>query len=325
MQDNISKYHPELMHYTTAGGLAGIISSDCLWATQASALNDREEISHFLKMRLPEIVRKAHEIAASELNKNEGRNEKPNLIEIINQQTVELSKTLMEATLQFHSPYIFSLSSAKDARVRRNGILSQWRGYGEDGGYAIVFDTQELLARLLHESEQFFYQHAQISDVFYHGESDISDQKFSDVIECEEQILRTVVDFIAEPRPESFEPLYQPIISLSCLYKHWGFAEEQEVRIAAVPANKDIYNQHKQDGGAKEQKPISAFPRNGMLIPYIELLKKSAPENKKLPIKSIIIGPHKKATERQKTVEQFVSANGYEIEVMTSEIPYIGK
>ncbi len=28
--------------------------------------------------------------------------------------------------------------------AQNDGLLSQWRGYGKDGGYALVFDSQKL-------------------------------------------------------------------------------------------------------------------------------------------------------------------------------------
>jgi hypothetical protein len=43
-----------------------------------------------------------------------------------------------------------------DEYVNQNGLLSQWRGYG-DGGFAIVFDTRGIEELLDIESRQFNY------------------------------------------------------------------------------------------------------------------------------------------------------------------------
>lgn len=40
--------YSELMHYTTADGLMGIVTSKTLWATHARFLNDSEEVIGFL-------------------------------------------------------------------------------------------------------------------------------------------------------------------------------------------------------------------------------------------------------------------------------------
>ena len=58
MPRRISEEHPELVHYTTATGLAGIVSSGCLWAVHAAFLNDAEEMRHFIDVRLREMVSK---------------------------------------------------------------------------------------------------------------------------------------------------------------------------------------------------------------------------------------------------------------------------
>jgi hypothetical protein len=47
------------MHYTTAGGLSGIVSSGCFWAMHAAFLNDAEELTHFFDSRLNDLVEDA--------------------------------------------------------------------------------------------------------------------------------------------------------------------------------------------------------------------------------------------------------------------------
>src|ERR1700723_3779531 len=51
----IAEEHPELFHYTSAGGLEGILKTQTLWATNALFLNDRWEITAF-EMLLPELL-----------------------------------------------------------------------------------------------------------------------------------------------------------------------------------------------------------------------------------------------------------------------------
>src|SRR5690349_18151259 len=40
----------ELFHYTTAGGLLGILQSNSVWATQATFCNDADETKHGLRL-----------------------------------------------------------------------------------------------------------------------------------------------------------------------------------------------------------------------------------------------------------------------------------
>ncbi len=58
--------HPELMLYTAADGLKGIITSKTLWATHAGFLNDSEEVVGVLDNRLPMILRSVLEKHVSE-------------------------------------------------------------------------------------------------------------------------------------------------------------------------------------------------------------------------------------------------------------------
>jgi hypothetical protein len=48
--------HPQLIHYTGAAGLSGILESQTLHATHYSYLNDATEVRHFLSDRLPGMI-----------------------------------------------------------------------------------------------------------------------------------------------------------------------------------------------------------------------------------------------------------------------------
>jgi hypothetical protein len=45
------------MHYTTASGLYGIVTSRTLWASHVSFLNDMEEVQGFFNRVLPGILK----------------------------------------------------------------------------------------------------------------------------------------------------------------------------------------------------------------------------------------------------------------------------
>ena len=44
--DDFRSSHPELHHYTTFGGLSGIVQSNSIWASHFSELNDATEVTH---------------------------------------------------------------------------------------------------------------------------------------------------------------------------------------------------------------------------------------------------------------------------------------
>lgn len=126
---------------------------------------------------------------------------------------------------------------------------------------------------------------------------------------------------------EETNGFYQAISSLSCLYKHWGFWEEREVRVVAIPVDAEIARSAATEGETKPQKPIKTFLRGSLPVPYLELFTQpaSSHEQVRLPIKRVIVGPHREADLRAQAVQRLLAANDDEAEVVYSQIPYIGR
>lgn len=139
-------------------------------------------------------------------------------------------------------PYITSFCTTKNKskQVVEHGLLSQWRGYGRDGGYAIVFDTA-CFSQLLDEVGEKWGNGGYLfcGDVVY---STDSESKF--LKEFEED-LRVISDFSLDcyrgvKKPRNLEIIFSALMKCSCRYKHWGFKEENEVRVIAVPHNMEV-------------------------------------------------------------------------------------
>lgn len=143
----IADSHDELYHYTTEAGLSGILESKSLRATHASFMNDEEEIIGFYDRILPKILypifRKYIEDIKDrpEFQKLQGNTPFNRYLE---ERFAALIRILKEVVSGFHDHYIMSFSTTVNPRVRIHGLLSQWRAYGSDGGYAIVLDTGPL-------------------------------------------------------------------------------------------------------------------------------------------------------------------------------------
>lgn len=329
MPKNVTETHQELMHYTTSAGLQGIVTSGCVWATHSGALNDSQEIIHFLDNRLVDIIQ---EEAATYLRELSTEPENVDAIEakggfnkLLDEQTAAVAKIFRDTTLSFHQPYIFSLSAIASERTGKNGLLSQWRGYGTDGGYAIVFEADKFEKLLIEEVDTHFYQHLQWGDVYYYGLPETEQRASEEIQEAEEKLRASLRKIQRNPEPTSMEDSYHPMILLSCMYKHWGFHEEQEVRVVAIPPNEDIMKLARDKGEEREARGISTVPRGGMLVPYLELFNHGTPSTRKLPIKRVIVGPHPLSATRKKTVEMLLKSHGYDAEVIVSEIPYLGR
>lgn len=322
MPRSITEAYGELIHYTTAGGLAGILSSHSLWATHTAFLNDASEITTFLDRRLPGLLQQ--EVRAALVDVSRNTNDAKVIadwggIDKASEDTVAgLVHSIRTSTLTFNKPYVLSFSAAHDPRVSQDGLLSQWRGYGTDGGYAIVFDTSGLHSLLEAEGAVFGYQFAQWADVHYYDEGSHAPEPAEEILQAEEALRKAVADFVRTRNSDALDPTYEAVSMLSCLYKHWGFHEEREIRVVVVPSNDEIAN--------AQQKPVRAprfFLRNGAPVPYLPLFE-SLPD-RRLPILRVIVGPHREKLQRRTAVESMLAAHGINVPVLVSEIPYIGR
>jgi hypothetical protein len=73
---------------------------------------------------------------------------------------------LAETTAQGH--YVLSFCTTDDPWMSKNGLLSQWRGYGQTGGYAIVFDARGLDELFTIEPKSYYEEELRLGDVEYH-------------------------------------------------------------------------------------------------------------------------------------------------------------
>jgi hypothetical protein len=101
--------------------LKSIVENGRLWATHIEYLNDSREITHALDVLADEVRRRLSRTASAI-------------------QRALLNRALTTFTrshLRTYDFYITCFCAAPD-------LLSQWRGYGRSGGYAIGFLAEEL-------------------------------------------------------------------------------------------------------------------------------------------------------------------------------------
>jgi len=291
----------ELMHYTSADGLHGILTSQTLRATHYAFMNDQQEFQYFLNTQLPHVLE-----ACSDVVDPAKQNE---FIEYFH-------KNIREATLQLHQPYFFSMCKGASERIREHGLLSQWRGYGKDGGYAIVFSHKDLQALLKQD------RNPDLSYVFLMHEVTYFAKKITELIEFEnnvQTIIKTFHRYLTSNTDADLGDAYEPILRLSLFSKHPGFEEENEYRIFVTPCDENSENQ---PSPLTTPKP---FIRNGLHVPYFEIFK---PLNQnefrlRLPIKRIIVGPHVDKNKRKLGVELLLKQLNINAEVTVSDIPFI--
>ena len=330
MTKTVAEEHPELCHYTNATGLCGILNSQQLHATNIAYLNDAEEYIGFFDRRLPMILDDSVRKAVTELartSKGKAAIEKAGALDkAVGDLKEALSESILTTALGLGEPYVTAFCRVKDQHTLSDGLLSQWRGYGVNGGYAIVFRAKGLEKLLRAEWENFHYQFLKFGDVDYDDQGTNKVEVHPERENWEEMIQRSVRDFIVARKREGFEPLSEAIPSLSTRYKHHGFREEAEVRIVAIPSNDAIFKIANSEGDTRPKKAVQFTPRNGVLRPFIKLFWGNTDGIiQKLPISRIIVGPHSDKLKRQKAIELMLQQNGIEAQVTVSDIPYLGR
>jgi hypothetical protein len=321
MQLTFPKIHPELMHYTSAAGLLGILESQSLHATHSAFLNDSTEISLFFDKRLAKVLESG---IRAELAVDPGLQALPQKVDaaIYADRMASVFRTTAH---RFNEPYVACFSAPASERVQNDGLLSQWRGYGKDGGYALVFDSQKLEEALKDESTTFWYQYAQWGDVhYYQDDGDLANAE-PEIHSAEDALRACIRNFIKNPVPAELESTFEPITTLSCWYKHWGFHEEREVRIVAIPPNAELVREGRAAGELRPVRQRKTFLRGGTPVPYLDLFAHaSADDGFRLPVLRVIIGPHPQSQLRRLAVEDVLRTRGVEAEVVVSQIPYVG-
>jgi hypothetical protein len=302
MEEIQNKYENSLFHYTNAKGLLGIFDSNKLWATAIHCVNDQSELQYF-----------SH-ILQKKINLRFSEDIYKDMYYALNKQNISIN-FIQEIADKFfldfkHFVTCFTLISSDDEYD--DGLLSQWRGYGDDGGYAIEFDKSNLekLSKALNDKKQkiiskkvtyseqtngwewenFFETH--IEQKINQKQNELSARTFndSDKLIAGDEILE-----------------YVSLNAPFCKNPH--FSEEKEFRISY---------------GIDENIDCNFTNRNGLIIPYIELDFDIIS-----CINRIIIGPSPRSDDRVRSVKALLKSciekhelKNINIDVTASNIPF---
>lgn len=231
----ISEQYRELFHYTTGTGLAGIVSSGTLWTTHIAFLNDYEEYKLFFRHRLPKILREAVNVAFERVQSHPHVTFDVRKIGGEQKYKDQKEKTLLPHfatwTSDLNSPYVASFCVSKTELVSAHGLLSQWRGYGADGGYALVFDTSGLDELLTEQGRKIKGMEFFMGDVEYYDDPENDEGLYPETKTQTNDVMQSIADFLVSGNSEDLETIFTPIHRMACTTKHWGFREESEVRL----------------------------------------------------------------------------------------------
>lgn len=320
-----------LYHYTTQEGLIGILESNCLWATHYKFLNDYSELMKSKEKLIQFLIPIVFDFKIKNYFRfinSESKNFKIGFNSMFEKMDIDSQlfyQTNINKVIEFVSEYYSETSSARkfiehfyknfinevyicsfcdgnyqDKYINENGLLSQWRGYGGDGGFAIIFaksDIKKLLDSEDNNLDFIFMDNVIYSDDDYEF---IFNNYLNDIIEF-------VISYLKEEELDNPRNAILSMLHCFTRYKDYGFKEEQETRVIAtiLSNNKKRYFRDKE---------------NGEQIPYIKLFDFNEP----LPIKKIIVGPHKDKEARATWLKVKLASMGKDdIEVTVSKIPFV--
>lgn len=305
-----------LFHYTNANGLIGIFDSAEIWSTAYYCANDEQELSVGFGVLSRLFRERAHQLREA----NDPR------AELFARRGVDImsyaegfERRLTALTMNSLVAYITCFYKPSAKEDFHHGLLSQWRGYGADGGYALQFSRTKLLDAIkkANKIDDLGYD---LEDVYYTPENPLKErvleQRNAFLEEFEKHLdeLAMPINFSMKTvRNPIFDLLKGPLIPLLdylTYTKNGHFAEERECRLSLV--------QPAAVGAAF--RPVKRFSRNGLVVSYTTTPKESF--DVLSAVDWILIGPGPRMGARFKAICELVKHSGREIHVRASHIPF---
>jgi len=297
-----------LFHYTRAEGLKGIIEKNELWATSAYYLNDSTEITYgyallkeVLDNWITENPRPEDSLSlgiAREFQRSFG-------VDFLNMNVVQ--------------PIYLACFCEED------NLLSQWRTYGQSGGYSVGFrlPAPDLLSGQGFKPEPNIFTSKWVKVDYDRSEQVRKCRAVLDpllaIFDDREtaQAMATIGDHpllgYAVLRRIIVDMLMEEIVG----FKNQAFEVEQEWHV--VVRHRELTKQGTDDGG-KTLTPVHFRTSKGMLVPYVKLIPSDP--TKKLPIASVRSGPTLDKTTAGMAVGMMLHTYGFPgVRVQGSDIP----
>jgi hypothetical protein len=326
-----SKAHPFLYHYTNGAGLEGILRSGNLRATHYQHLNDPTEITFIKEGLIPYTTEAIHPVVWECYLKGEPYQTHIRRANGVAQLARDLATNwidaLFRATLEpIHGeppafePYVLSFCAhdSDEPVIQRNGLLSQWRAYGAEGGYAIVFQTgglERLLSQEVERREAFIV----MGDVVYSGDKQKFEEEFAELLR---PLKHVTAGLLRRGEAESLQPVLRPFLKSVCRFKHWGYAEEREVRIVVYPGTDRHFDEGPDSNIRLAAEKKFEIHRWDDGRPYVELFANAA---EGLPIAKVLVGPGRDQRERVANAKKLLRKHlKRTVPVDISEIPFLG-
>jgi hypothetical protein len=263
---------PAIYHYTGPNALLGILGDKVLRATNIAFLNDGAEYYHALRL----------------------------ITEALEQGAERLPKALAEGmrarieSVEENVPAVYVVSFS-----RRPDLLSQWRGYGEvESGFCIGFGIEEL-SRLTEGPGML------LTPCVYEEESQ---RRFAADLVAMLAEMHTERGGCADAAAEALlDEAFAQLAWFAALFKHPGFAEEQEWRIV----------RHVRDDEAAD---LRFFSRSTCIASYLPLSFGSEAE----AVREVWVGPSRHQHLSVQALRSLLRQGGYpeSVGIHRSAVPF---
>ena len=302
MLSDSAQFPPVLYHYTNSAGLKGILETGSLWSTDADFLNDAQELQFGRPQLCDALIKQADHLHP------EGR---PG-------GDADWSRaTILRSAVDYLQPAdLISKSRTEQVYVacfcEHSDLLSQWRGYGSSGGYAIGFRSEHLPVPAPTLAEVPLIgtdgQVTRVLDSSQPPESSLIQVRYgkSAITPMIDQVLKEIAQ---RPRghPGSAGWAEAVLLAVPALagIKHEAFAEEHEWRLLTAEVG---------------TRPTGFRVTPLGLVPYIEL-----PLNLHEALHEIVVGPGNHSDVRMLGVARLLQHLGLpDVPIRSSSAPYRG-
>lgn len=255
-----------LWHYTDVHGLLGILQSKQLWASSAVYLNDEQELDygHF-------CLREGLSKVANELNRCQPHPKANNSSlpgDFLQWKRAELEGDIphLHGNTIPEPPEVYIVSFCEEG-----DLLSQWQGYSEGSGYALGFDSDELIKSLKQTGTGLRLEKVQ------YGENGVN--MYSDLIKSE-------ISKKGSMPPDLNDKDIRRLLKEAGRCKHPAFRAEQEWRIIS-------------DGS----QDVEVRTRSNALLPFVKV------DFSRAALNEVRIGPGGNRILREKALRRALEAN----------------
>jgi hypothetical protein len=270
-----------LFHYTNAAGLLGILGNSCIWASDVRFLNDAQETKYGYD-ELASVLATVTNPASHEGHRLHGTNWEAQFAE-----HWDYFRQMLLGNLAMPSGGVYVCCFCEEG-----DLLSQWRAYGSDHGYAI-----EIKATALTASIAGSLPGSRLVPVRYGHDA------AADVIR-EASNWAASYDDAGHPGIRAHYAAME-LTAMLAQIKHPGFAEEREWRLV-------VANESRSDNDERR----TQFRASAMaIVPYIALpLEPEA-------IVSVRVGPGNNLDVRESGLQALLVSIGRSVPVHRSEVP----